>query len=184
MANRSPRTYVAFLRGINVGGHAKIAMADLRELLTGLGFTDVRTHLQSGNAVFRTATTAPARLETAIADAVQETVGLSISVLIRTPAELAEVIERNTLPTTQPSRLMVLFLARPLEPGRLDDVDRAALAPDEFLILEREIVVSCPGGVLESPALKRFTDKRLGRAITARNWNTVTKVADLAAALG
>jgi uncharacterized protein (DUF1697 family) len=180
---RAPQTYVALLRGINVGGHAKIAMADLRELLTGLGYTDVRTHLQSGNAVFRAPAAAPALLETAIAEAVEAAVGLTISVLVRTAAELSDVVARNTLPTTEPSRLMVLFLATPLEPGRLDEFDRVALAPDEFQWLEREIVVSCPGGVIESPALKVFTDKRLGRAVTARNWNTVTKVASMAAEL-
>ena len=102
--------YVALLRGINVGRNNRIAMADLRQLLTDLGYTDVRTYLQSGNAVFQAANRSAAAVRTAIEGAIRQTLGLDIKVLVRTGRQLDAVIAANELPTTDAKKLHVAFL--------------------------------------------------------------------------
>ena len=170
-------TYVALLRGINVGGHQKVPMAQLRALLTGLGYRDVRTLLQSGNVVFRSPPTAPAVLERAITDAIAASLGLTVAVLVRTGEELAAVVAANTLPTHEPARFLVLFLAAPVPPPELD---LPAYAPEQVQFADREVYLYCANGILESGLAKVLTDRRLGTAVTARNWNTVTKLLALA----
>src|SRR5450432_4129086 len=90
--------YAALLRGINVGGNKKVAMAQLRELLTELGYTDVVTYLQSGNAVFTSPEQDPQVLGSAIADGIQDRFGMSVSVVIRTGEELAATLASSPLP--------------------------------------------------------------------------------------
>jgi uncharacterized protein (DUF1697 family) len=193
--------YVALLRGINVGAHNRVAMADLRELMVGLGYQDVRTHLQSGNVLFA----APGNpsnedLQAAIADRLAAGLGLSAAVLVRTGEELRDVVAGNPLPAHDPARLMVLFLAAAIEPDRID-IDPGRYAPELFAVRVRadgrsassragadwrsassragEIYLYCANGILESGLIKVCTDRRLGCAVTARNWNTVTKLATL-----
>lgn len=172
--------YVALLRGINVGGRTKVAMADLRDLLTGLGHTDVRTHLQSGNAVFTSTATRPSTVESAIERRIKKALGLTLDVMVRSRDELAGVIERNTLPTTNGSRLVVTFLSGPPDRGRLAELDPAEFAPEQFQIGEREIYLWCPNGIHDSPVVKALSEKRVGQVGTARNWNTVTRLLTLA----
>jgi uncharacterized protein (DUF1697 family) len=172
-------THVAVLRGINVGGHNKVPMAELRALLTGLGYTDVRTHLQSGNVVFRAPGTAvPGELGAAIADGIVAELGVSVAVLVRTAAELRDVVAANPLPTHEPARLLVLFLDPAIDPAGLA-VDRERYAPEQFAVRPGEIYLYCANGILESALVKEFSDRRLGCAVTARNWNTVTRLAEL-----
>src|SRR6266511_6198509 len=90
------QTYVVLLRGINVGGKTKISMSDLRTLLTGLGAEDVRTHLQSGNAVLRSRMAAT-RLTAAVEKAIARELSLEVSVLVRTRAQLVRVVASNPL---------------------------------------------------------------------------------------
>ncbi len=172
---------VALLRGINVGGHNRLPMARLRELMEGLGLRDVRTLLQSGNAVFTSALTAEesaAGLEAALASEL----GLTARVLVRTMEEVAGVVEANPLPeaAAEPARFLVLFLSAPPDLERLGDLDRAAYGPECVAVRGREIYVWCAVGIIESKALKVLTDRRLGVSVTARNWNTVTRLLDLA----
>ncbi|HXI80857.1 MAG TPA: DUF1697 domain-containing protein, partial [Verrucomicrobiae bacterium] len=88
-------TYIALLRGINLGPRNKIAMAELRELLEGLGFDDVRTHILSGNAIFTSTRRSAARLEAEIERAIERRFGFDVAVLVRTREELAAVVEAN-----------------------------------------------------------------------------------------
>jgi len=172
------RSYVALLRGINVGAHNRVPMADVRSLMTGLGFADVRTHLQSGNVVFRGPDAPSADVERAIADRLEADLGLPVAVLVRTGAAFLDVVAGNPLVGDDPARLMVLFLSEP-PPGRLTDIDPARYAPEVFAVRTTEIYVYCATGILESPLLKLFSDRRLGCAVTARNWRTVTRIAEL-----
>jgi uncharacterized protein (DUF1697 family) len=182
-------SYVALLRGINVGAHNRVTMGDLRSLMTGLGYQDVRTHQQSGNIVFRAPTADTVDIEQAIADRLEADLGLPVAVLVRTGAEFLDVAGSNPLVGADgrsagsragdPSRMIVLFLSRAPDPGRLADIDPARYAPEVFAVRPAEIYVYCATGILESPLLKLFSDRRLGCAVTARNWRTVTRVAEL-----
>ncbi len=175
-------TYVALLRGINVGKAKAVSMADLRDLLTRLGYEDVRTHLRSGNAVFAT-TAKAATVERAISDAIGAELDLSVKTLVRTKAELAGVVAANTLPTTNGARLQVYFLDSAPTKASLGDLDLPGYEPELLQVGKRELYLWCPDGVTSSALVKTITEKRLGRVITARNWNTVTKLLALADAV-
>ncbi|HEX3782402.1 MAG TPA: DUF1697 domain-containing protein [Pseudonocardiaceae bacterium] len=173
--------YAVLLRGINVGGHAKIPMADLRELLAGLGHTEVRTLLQSGNAVFTAAKGAPERLAARIEKAADEAWELNVRCLIRTAAELDAVIDAHPLAevATNGSRMMALFLSANPDPKLLAAHDPVTLAPEQVRVGDRVIYQWCPDGVMAAPPVGPFVERHLKVAVTARNWNTVTKLAVL-----
>jgi uncharacterized protein (DUF1697 family) len=173
--------YAALLRGINVGGKNKVPMRTLRELLAGIGASDVRTHLQSGNAVFTHEDGDPLRLAADLRRALAEELGLSIACLVRTGADLRRVVEANPFPMegVSGSRFLVVFLSGPVPLDRLAAIDPAAYAPDEFRAGEWEIYARFPESIRDSKLAALFTDRRLGLTATARNWNTVTTLLSL-----
>jgi uncharacterized protein (DUF1697 family) len=173
--------YVALLRGINVGSRNRIAMADLRSLLEGLGHTEVRTHLQSGNALFAAAKADPAALGAEISEAIAGHLGLTVPCVVLSDEDLARVVAANPLAdvATDPAKFVVTFLSRP--PVTLGDLDPAKYAPEVFAVGEREVYVWCPDGVRNVKLSHAFFEKREkdGMVATARNWNTVTALLDL-----
>lgn len=174
--------YVALLRGINVGGHRRVAMADLRDLLAGQGHADVQTLLQSGNALFTSESVDPDGLASEIETAIAGRLGLKVAVLLRTGAELADVIAANPLPEAiaEPAKLHVAFLSAAPEPGRLETLEAARFAPDTFVLGERALYVWYRDGAGRSKLTNDLIERRLGVTATSRNWNTITKLADLA----
>jgi uncharacterized protein (DUF1697 family) len=173
--------YVALLRGINVGGNKKVPMAQLRALLEGLGYTDVATLLQSGNAVFTCKAKPPAQLARHIEAAIAEQLGFEVAVLVRTRDELAAAIQANPLGAIDnPSRFLVTFLSGVPDPKRLRELDPASYLPDEFRVVGREIYARFPNGIGTSKLAVVLGGLRLGVTPTARNWTTVTKLLELA----
>ena len=173
--------YVALLRGINVGRNKRVAMADLRQLLTGLGYADIRTHLQSGNAVFEAAGQTAGKVAGDIERAILDRFGFEVKVLVRTRGELAAVVAANTLPTRDGAKLHVAFLDAAPAKASLAGVDPADYEPEQFQIGKRELYLGCANGVIESKILKELSEKRLQRVMTARNWNTVNRLLELMA---
>jgi uncharacterized protein (DUF1697 family) len=171
-------TWVALLRGINVGGHKRVAMADLRALLESLGYHDVRTHLQSGNAVFNTGRRRAEDLAAQIASRIDVDLGLEVKVLIRTSKALNAIVEANPFPAqgADPKELHVAFLS---SGPRADGIDRDVLPLGEFEIGDRVIYLRLPKGISGSnlPDWERL----LGLSVTTRNWNTVTRLRDISA---
>jgi uncharacterized protein (DUF1697 family) len=175
--------HVALVRGINVGKNNRLPMATLREVIGDLGYTDVRTHLNSGNAVFTVSgSQTPATVARKLEGTLLDETGLKLRVVVRSAKELADVVARNPFAAeaTDPARFLVAFLAEPVPAGRLRDVDADALAPERFNLARRELYLWLPGGLQNSPMMKVLTDQKLGVATTARNWNTVTKLLELA----
>ncbi|WP_405088010.1 DUF1697 domain-containing protein [Microbispora sp. NBC_01389] len=170
--------YVALLRGINVNPATAVAMADLKALLEGLGHGNVRTHLRSGNALF-TADGDSEPIADAIERGLQEELGLSTTVILRTAEQLRGVVERNPLEVRDPARFAVVFLARPPDREGLTSIDPAAYAPEEMLVGERELYVYFPDG-LRRPKLPPLLEKHSAGPATMRNWNTVTRLLTLA----
>jgi uncharacterized protein (DUF1697 family) len=175
-------TYVALLRAVNLAGRNRVAMAELRDLLAGLGFTRVRTLLQSGNAVFDTATPGGERLERAIHDALAARLGLPADVLVRDAAEWAEVIARNPFPgeaARDPGHLLVYFLTT-VPPVRASAVLQAAITGREIVrTCGRHAYIAYPDGIGRSRVTAAVVERHLGARATARNWNTVLKLAEL-----
>ncbi len=174
--------YVALLRGINVGGNKKVPMARLRELMEGLGYTDVATLLQSGNAVFTSKEKSPAKVVKQLEAAIAGEFGFEVSVVLRTRDELAAAIQANPLPGAEeaPSWFLVTFLSDVPDPKRLAAIDPAAYLPDEFRLVGREIYARFPKGIGTSKLATVLGGLKLGVTPTARNWNTVTKLLELA----
>ncbi|WP_433278795.1 DUF1697 domain-containing protein [Pseudonocardia xinjiangensis] len=173
--------HVALLRGINVGRHKRIAMADLRALLTGLGYTDVRTHLNSGNAVLTGDDATPAEHAERIETAIAADLGLDVRCVVLTADELRAIVDGHPFPdvATNGSRMMAHILATAPDPPLLAENDPVGLDPDNARLGERVIYQWCPDGVLAAPPVGGFAEKHLRVAVTARNWNTMTKLVEL-----
>ncbi len=169
---------IVLLRGINVGAHRRVMMADLRALLEAQGYGVVRTLGQSGNVVISgSETTAPA-LERLI----EAELGVDPLVVLRTREELADVVERNPFAeiADDPKRLQVSFLGSEPKPAVVEEIGSADHAPEQVAFSGREVYAWHPSGLQDSALAKLLTDKRLGVTATARNWNTVNKLLALA----
>ena len=173
-------TYVALLRGINLGARNKVAMADLRELVVATGGEDVRTYVQSGNVVFRSPSRSAAKLERELEKRIQADLGLEVTVLVRTNAQLGALVAGN--PFDDPSEVHVTFLAEKPAAARVRELDPERSPGDEFRVDGGEVFLRCPNGYGPSKLSNAYFEKQLGVAATTRNWRTVTKLAELASA--
>lgn len=178
-------TYAVLLRGINVGGHRKVPMAELRSLLEGLGHRDVRTYLQSGNAVFTTDTDelTDEELTTAIEDAIEKRFGFRVDCLVRDAAYLAAVADACPFPAAEleGKQLHVTYLSEAVTPERFASIDQTAFLPEEFRLGERALYLYAPEGLGRSKLGEALSRPALFKGIvaTTRNWNTVVKLAEM-----
>jgi uncharacterized protein (DUF1697 family) len=176
-------THVALLRGINVGRAKRVAMADLRALLEGLGYGGVKSLLNSGNLVF-SARAADSRDHGArIEKAMVKELGLSSRVTVLTAAELAAIVDGNPLagPGRDPARLFVAVARDAAHLAKLKALAREDWAPDAIALGRRAAYLWCPRGMMES-TLAETTARALGDGVTTRNWATMSKLHALAAA--
>ena len=169
-------SYVALLRGINVGGHRRIAMADLRALFEDLGLGETRTHIQSGNVLFLSDRGAEA-LSPIIRDAITTAFGFEVPVMIRSRAELADVARAHPLrgPGAEPTALMVAFLDRVTDAN----LDPETYLPDRFALAGRHVYLRYANGSARSKLTNTTIEAKLGVICTIRSWPTVRKLAAL-----
>jgi uncharacterized protein (DUF1697 family) len=173
-------TFVLLLRGINLGAKRRLAMSDLRGLLEHLGHQDVRTHLQSGNAVVR-ATGSATAVKKDVEAALARHCGFDVDVVVRTEAQLDKVIAHDPFAgkATDPARYQVVFLEKAPPASWLRAMDAGDYQPDEVTVHGKEIYLWLPKGVHDSKLAREATGKGIGAA-TARNWNVLTRLAELA----
>ncbi len=174
--------HIALLRGINVGGHAMVSMADVRAFLAELGFRDVRTLLQSGNAVFSGSARGGAALEARLEKAAAERLGLRPAFLVRSVEEWADVIARNPFPNEaqrDPGRLQVMFLKSAPAAPAVAALQAAVTGPEVIRAGTRHLYITYPDGMGRSKLTGALIEKKLATTGTARNWNTVLKLAEL-----
>jgi uncharacterized protein (DUF1697 family) len=174
-------TQIALLRGINLGPNRRIAMGELRKLLTDLGYGNVRTLLQSGNIVLDTRL-GPEKLARTLERQIAEGTGVDPAVIVRSRDELAAVIERNPLREVadDPKRHTVYFLSGEPDAAAVRALEAEDVAPEAVAAAGREIYTWHPDGIQRSPLVKLVAKAPLGVTSTARNWNTVTKLLELA----
>ena len=172
---------VALLRGINLGPRNRVAMPELRDLLSAAGFKDVRTYVQSGNVVLASDAD-PAELEAEVERLIAERFDLEVGVVVRTGGELAEVVARNPLAdvAVEPKRYQVTFLAEPLGPDQVERLAALAAGSERFLADGRELYAWHPDGVARSKLWAKLGSKGLGVKATSRNWATVTTLLEMA----
>jgi uncharacterized protein (DUF1697 family) len=157
-------------------------MADLKTLFAELGAEEVQTYLQSGNVVFESPTASRARLIQAIEKQIRRDLGVDVTVLLRTKAQLGKVLAGN--PFTKRARsaaLHVTFLAGKPSRARVRALDPKRGEPDEFRVTGEQVYLHCPNGYGRTKLDNAYFEKQLGVAATTRNWKTVTKLAELAA---
>ena len=169
--------YVALLRAINVGGSGKLPMTDLAALCTGVGFTKVRTYIQSGNVVFESRK-AEAAVRKALEEALSEELGKPADVAVRTAAEMAALLAANPFAKAPPAKVGVAFLNRRLGKTALEVV--TIPGKEEVVLGAREVYIHFPDGMGRS---KLKLPKAFGPA-TVRNINTVRRLAAMAAEVG
>ena len=176
-------TFLAFLRGINLGAKRRLAMSDLQSILADLGHGDVLTYLQSGNAAFTASGSGRAR-EAALAmglhDAIEERLGMDVGVVVRSRSDVGALVDANPFPEAarkEPAKLHLVLLDGEPDRKALGRLDLASFEPERVEAGKRALYVYYAGGVQRS---------KLGAALagisgpvgTARNWNTVTKLLD------
>jgi uncharacterized protein (DUF1697 family) len=177
------KAYAALLRGINVSGHNKVPMAELRALLTELGHSDARTYLQSGNAIFTSALGDEKALAAQLRQAIEERFGFGVDVLVRDHAYLKAVADACPFPAAslEGKQLHVTYFSEPVTASRFASLDAASHLPEEFRFGDRALYLYLPNGLgrsklAEALAKSAPTD---GVIATSRNWNTVAKLVEL-----
>jgi uncharacterized protein (DUF1697 family) len=172
--------YVVLLRGVNVGGRAKLPMARLREVCSSLGCTDVSTYIQSGNVVLDSAMSADG-LAAALGPAIEEAVGFAPQVVVRTPAELAAALAGNPYPDTDERFLHIGFMTKAPDTKAVAELGEVDVSPEGYRIVGREVYLNYVEGAGRSKKLAKVPfERRLGVGITARNLRTVQKLVELA----
>jgi uncharacterized protein (DUF1697 family) len=171
--------YIALLRGVNLAGHKMVAMADLRDMLTGLGFAEPRSLLQSGNLLFQGRAQASASLERKLEQEAQRRLRLATEFHVRTVDEWQSVIKRNPFPEAarkDPGHLLMMCFKEPPAATDVRALQAAIKGREVVRAVGRQAYFIYPDGVGTSRLTTALIDKTLGLRGTARNWNTVLKL--------
>ena len=173
--------YAAFLRGINVGGRTSIKMERLREVLTALGFENVKTYIQSGNVVFETDEAGDRKLEEKIEAAVEKEF-FKTPVMVRSIDEIKGAFENNPFAGEEfeDKLFHLVFLAEKLSDEKTELLLSHSSEKEKFAVRDREVYCLLKDGVADSLLGKKFIDNKLKTPATARNWRTIKKIIELA----
>jgi uncharacterized protein (DUF1697 family) len=173
--------YVVLLRGINVGRAKRVAMADLRALLEILGYTAVRTHLNSGNAVLTGDEAEPAEHVARIEAAIRDRLGMEVRCVVLTAEELRTIIDGHPFAdiADNGSRMMAYVYVSPVPAEAVAGHPPVPQDPERTLVGDRAVYQWCPDGLMAAPDVGPYIREYLRTDVTARNWNTITKLAQL-----
>ena len=175
MESKSSKVYVALLRAVNVGGTGKLPMSVLTDMCSAAGFEDVRTYIASGNVIFRSGGTED-EVRAVLEERLRDFAGKPVGVIVRTAAEMADVLSRNPFSDSPGNQVMALFVDGPLPEDPLQGV--TGRANEEIRLGNRELFVLYPDGMARTKL--RIPSEKLG---TARNMNSVAKLAEIASAM-
>lgn len=176
-------TYIALLRGINVGGKNKIKMAELRQSLSGLGYTNLQTYIQSGNIVFEAEAEESAAIEAAIAQRIQADFGYEVPVLALPAQELEDIAAHNPFPAEAEAdgrRMLVTLLQTPPAVEHIEQLKAQTYGSERYVVQDRAVYLYCPDGYGRAKLNNKFLERKLKVSATTRNWKTVRKLLELA----
>jgi len=176
-------TVVSMLRGINVGGQKRLHMETLREIYKNLGFSNIRTYVQSGNVVFESTEQEETKLTKRIETSIKQACGFPVEVFIRQAPELKQILAGNPFLNDRnedPSKLHVTFLYQSPPETAWSKLIPPGDTIDEFAPGEQAIYLFCPNGYGKTKLSNSFFERKLGMPVTTRNWNTVNALAELA----
>src|SRR5581483_888687 len=175
--------HIALLRGINVVGRNIVAMADLRQMLASIGFTEAQTLLQSGNCLFECGSTTGAKLEALLEAEMKKRLGSGVDYIVRTLAEWEAVISVNPFTKeaeSDPSHLLVMFFKQAPKAPDVKALEAAIKGRERIRWFGRELYITYPDGIGRSKFTHTLIERTLGIRGTGRNWNTVLKLAAIA----
>lgn len=172
-------TYIAFLRGINVGGHKKVPMAQLRELLGKKGLKNVQTYIQSGNVIFQSKETNNNILEGKIQKAILGQFGFDVPVLVISPIELKKVYDDCPFPEAQKTNSYFMFLYDIPDQDLVKEISGISYPNETFVITKVAIYFHCSKGYGKAKFSNNFFEKKLKITATARNYKTIVKLLSL-----
>lgn len=175
-------THIALLRAINLGAHNAVPTADLRDLLTRLGFGDVRSLLQTGNLVFQSDGSAGAQLERLLEAEAKKRLRLETDFFVRSGQEWRAVIKRNPFPreaVRDPAHLLVMFLKDAPDAKTVKALQAAITGSEVVRAVGKQLYAVYPDGIGRSRLTNAVIEKKLGTRGTGRNWNTILKLGAL-----
>ncbi len=175
---QAPMTHrIALLRGINVGHAKRIAMADLRGLIEDLGFTNVKTLLNSGNVVFHATRRSDSQIVSALEAAISKQFGFAVPVVVLTGNALDSIVAENPLPhaDSDPAKLLVAFVNSTSALSSAKVLLKEQWAPEAVAVGTKAAYLWCANGIIQSSVAKAFS-RAMGDAVTMRNWATVLKL--------
>jgi uncharacterized protein (DUF1697 family) len=180
MAGRHP-TWVALLRGINVGGRT-LPMNELVARFEEAGAHDVSTYIQSGNVIFTASARVTSRIQWVVAAGIQKRHGFASPVIVRSALELRGAVSVNPFLRAgeSPDCLHVAFLSDVPDRDRIAALEPNRSPGDRFAVSGREVYLHCPNGYGQTKLTNQWFDSRLGTVSTVRNWRTVLKLLELA----
>ena len=183
MHEHHTESYVALLRGINVGGKNMLPMTDLRDMFVASGCRGVRTYIQSGNVVFTTEPEGIAALPNVIATRIAERAGLRVPVILRSATQLGEVLQHNPFLAegAEVETLHVYFLADLPDAANVAALDPDRSPPDAFAVHGQEVYLRLPNGMARTKLTNAYFDSKLATISTARNWRTITTIFEMMA---
>lgn len=174
---------ISLLRAINLAGYRQLKMDALRGIYESLGFEKVQSYVQSGNILFSTEDRDLAHVAACIRKAIRESAGFAPDVILRSRRDLEKVVARNPFADrtdVPPNKLLVTFFDREPDKKAVADVNAMKISPEEFRVIGRELYVYFPGGVGRSKFPAAAISKTLNATGTARNWNTILRLLDMA----
>jgi uncharacterized protein (DUF1697 family) len=176
-----PATYVALLRGINVGGKNKLPMKDLTAMFTAAGCIGVTSYIQSGNVIFSASKSLAAKVPSLVSAAIEKQFGFQTRVVVRTVEQMRQVAGGNPflVAGVEERLLSVMFLADSPEAAHVEKLDPLRSHPDSFLVVGDEIFLHTPTGLADTKLTNAYFDSRLKTIGTSRNWRTVLKLLEL-----
>ena len=172
-------TWIALLRGINVGGNNILPMKDLRALLESLGLNDVQTYIQSGNCVFRSDALSPDDLSDQIATTIEKQFGFRPPTLVINKGELAQAIDANPFPDGDPKTVQLSFLFEKAENADLDTLKSLKVPSEQFTLTDKVFYLHAPDGIGRSKLVEKIS-KCIPVEMTGRNLRTAQKLLDMA----
>ncbi len=176
-------TYIAILRGINVTGHNKLPMADLRSQLTKLGYENIQTYIQSGNVMFECKQTKPEELAEQIAQLIKKAWNYDVPVIVFEPDYLEVVIKSSPFMNGRSAditKLLITFLAEEPQTENIERLKSYDYQPDEIVIDKKVVYLFCPNGYGKTKYSNNFIENKLKVAATTRNWKTCNKLLEMA----
>jgi len=176
--------YITLFRDINVSGHNKIKMADLKQLFLDLGFTNVETYIQSGNVLFKSKEKETSKIEQCIVDAIENKFKCTVKVLVLTKNQIESIYYSNPfiekIKKLDHTKLYATFLSNAPNFNNISEINKLINSnDDEFQIIDKTVYLYCPNGYEKTKLKKNLFEKKLNVNATTRNWKTTTKLFEL-----